>query len=63
MIEIIQNCGLDKLSDVIPASFRTKTIEFKKYVLEKNEKVIYPATTPAKFFEEKYFKIISEECI
>lgn len=50
------------MSDVTPGS-RNKTIEFIRYVREKNEKVINPNMTPTKFFEQNYFKRISHDCV
>lgn len=63
LFDIIENCGLEKLSDVIPSSVRTKTIEFKKYTLEKNEKVIHPNMDPVRYFTENYFPKISDDCV
>lgn len=62
LISIIENCGLEKLSDV-EASFRTKTIEFTKYKPERNERTIITTMDPHRFFAENYFPYISDDCV
>jgi hypothetical protein len=63
LIDIIENCGLYELSDVTPSGIKTKSIEFKKYEIEKNEKPLLPETIPYDYFNQNYFGEILSSCV